>query len=124
MDWLIYAINFIGYYANYMGVLWKKLGLAVELAITADIPILSLVITVWSVGGGKLLDKTVHSKYVFWGPLVLTVFYIFNLYAVILLVGHTSSLSIEIIMKASSWYLGPVQGLVTAALGKFFVENI
>jgi hypothetical protein len=86
-------------------------------------PTLSLVVAVWTVSTATVTEKPVRSMHVFWGAVIISVFYLTNLYIAVIL-GHYSPLTIERVLKASAWYLVPLQGLVTVALGKFFVENI
>ena len=86
-------------------------------------PILGLIIMAVTAGKSANDDKEVKSSHVFWFTLILSMTYLATIY-VIIFMQPFSKLPLERSMQISGWYLGPLQGLVTAALGKFFVENI
>jgi hypothetical protein len=85
-------------------------------------PNLSLIIAVWTIEEPNTPERVIRSRTLLITTMMLSVFYLINIYAV-LLVGRYSDISIRDIMSASSWYLLPFQALVTGALGKFFIET-
>jgi peptidoglycan/LPS O-acetylase OafA/YrhL len=86
-------------------------------------PILSLVVAVWTLSNNPVEEKAVRSLPIFWGAMLLSIFYMVLLWGVVLL-EPLSELSWTDIMKWSGWYLGIIQGVVAGAIGKFFVEYV
>jgi hypothetical protein len=86
-------------------------------------PLLSLIVTVWTVSRPPALDHEVKEAYVLWAAVFMSLFFLLIMYAIPIL-GRMSPTPMGKIMKASVWYLSPLQALVTVLLGKFFIENI
>jgi hypothetical protein len=86
-------------------------------------PTLALVIAVWSLSDNPVEKKAVRSLASFWGTVVLSVSYLFLIWGLIL-VEPFSEFGWANIMRSSGLYLGFIQGVVAAAIAKFFVEHI
>jgi hypothetical protein len=116
---LIILVSFqtiLGKYGHDWEIVWSWLSPLI-------FPILSLVVAVWTLSKNPVEEKEVQSLPIFWGALLLSIFYMILLWGVILL-EPLSELSWTDILKWSGWYLGPVQGVVAAAIGKLFVEYV
>ena len=116
---LIILVSFktiLGKYGHDWEIVWSWLSPLI-------FPILSLVVAVWTLSKNPVEEKEVRSLPIFWGALLLSIFYMILLWGVILL-EPLSELSGTDILKWSGWYLGPVQGVVAAAIGKLFVEYV
>ncbi|XZF16608.1 hypothetical protein ACTHGU_10770 [Chitinophagaceae bacterium MMS25-I14] len=90
---------------------------------TAILPTLSLMISVFvaDINGNPNDDHEVDSFY-YRLCMGISAAYFILLWIVLLLEPLTSQTIIDI-MKGSSLYLGPVQGLVSAAIGLFFYKK-
>ncbi|PWT81154.1 MAG: hypothetical protein C5B58_10255 [Acidobacteria bacterium] len=86
-------------------------------------PVLGLIIAAWSAGGRHGDELQVRSNVVFWGALILSLFYVCALYLVVWL-EPLSSEDWSLVFRSSGFYLGIFQTVVITALGKFFIENI
>ena len=86
-------------------------------------PVLGIIVAAWSVGAVRSQKKSIHSMPVFWGALILSVFYLFALWLVVVLEPFSEA-QWSAVFRNSGIYLGPVQGIVVTALGKFFIENV
>ena len=113
---LISIQTVVGYYGDDWDLPWSWL-------MSLIFPTLSLVVAVWTVSTASVMEKPVRSMHVFWGAVTISLFYLINLYIAVI-VPNYSHFAIEKALKASAWYLVPLQGLVTVSLGKLFVENI
>jgi hypothetical protein len=112
----VIAQTILGKYGDEWDVPWSWLS-------PLTFPILALIIASWSVKGTLADEKEVTGIVAFWGTLVLSFFYVATLYLIMIL-EPISDLGWTKIMKWSGWYLGPIQGFVVGALGKFFIESI
>ncbi|MHB8272309.1 hypothetical protein [Bradyrhizobium sp.] len=86
-------------------------------------PVLGIIIAAWSVTGSDADDTPVRSQYVFWCALVLSLFYLATIYVVVGLEPQSKDDWLTVFHN-SGIYLGFFQGVVVAALGKFFIENV
>jgi hypothetical protein len=86
-------------------------------------PVLGIIIAAWSVTGSDADDTPVRSQYVFWCALVLSLFYLATIYVVVGLEPQSKDDWLTVFHN-SGIYLGFFQGIVVAALGKFFIENV
>jgi hypothetical protein len=85
-------------------------------------PVLSLIVAAWTVGGAHSDSRPIRSAMVFWGTLLLSLFYVATLYLVVGLEPLSPGDWLTV-FRSSGWYLGLFQGIVIGALGKFFIEN-
>lgn len=86
------------------------------------IPTLSLIITVFVADSNtEIVDREIE-KFYFNLALGLSIFYLFVLLSV-LLAQPFAGKGIIPWLQSSSIYLGPFQGLVTAAVGMFFLKK-
>jgi hypothetical protein len=89
-------------------------------------PTLSLMISVWTVGNlGNGAKVESADPFVFWLALVLSIAYLVAIALTILLQPFLASSPLGYIqlMNRSSFFIGPLQGLVTGSLGAFFVKR-
>jgi hypothetical protein len=86
-------------------------------------PALGIIIAAWSVTGSDADDTPVRSQYVFWCALVLSLIYLATIYVVVGLEPQSEDAWLTVFHN-SGIYLGFFQGVVVAALGKFFIENV
>lgn len=86
-------------------------------------PTLLLIVGVLVVDGtsGGAVDKKVDSS-LFWVAFSLSAFYLL-LVAMVIILQPFTGVALRDSMKVSSLYLGPLQGLVAAFLGAFFVKG-
>lgn len=78
-------------------------------------PILTLIGGAWSVAGSPQDNTLLSSKVLFWGAVVLSIFYLLVLYVILGI--HTIK-----VFEESGMFLGVLQALVVGWLGKFFIE--
>ena len=113
---LLVARSVTGFYRGDMMELWSWVSQLI-------FPVLGIILAAWSVKATEVDAKQVTSPAVFWGALLVSIFYIASLYLVIALEPLSSGDWISA-LHSSGIYLGLLQGFVIIALGKFFIENI
>jgi hypothetical protein len=86
-------------------------------------PIVGLIITTLTFSNTRIHNKTVKDAWVYWIAVGLSIVYIVCIFGIVLLQPITGG-NLGTLMKSSGWYLGVLQGFVSAMIGKFFVENI
>jgi hypothetical protein len=86
------------------------------------VPALTLLGGAWTVSASPTDDKQIDRPMVFWIAVVLSLFYIALLYVVIGM-QTWSSMPWQEQFKQSALFLGVIQGLVIAVVGKFFIES-
>jgi hypothetical protein len=89
---------------------------------TLIFPIWGIILAVITVRAPKVHGEPIHSRFTYHIAIGLSVTYIAVLY-VIALLGPMSPLGIKTVMANSGLYMGFFQAMVTAALGKFFLES-
>ena len=88
------------------------------------VPTLMLIISVLVMEArGKKRDSMVASRFLFGLALALSVVYLMTLLVLLVFPANFTDQNPLDKLKASGVYLGPFQGLVTAALGAFFVQR-
>jgi hypothetical protein len=86
------------------------------------LPGLTLLAGAWTVSASPSDQKPLDNPAVFWVALILSIFYLGVLYLVVA-TQATSNVPWGEVFKQSALYLGLIQGLVIAVLGKFFIES-
>src|SRR5262245_24485063 len=86
------------------------------------LPGFTLIAGAWTVSASPSDSKTVENSWVFWAAIGMSVLYLVILYLVVALQAG-SQLPWPETFKQSALFLGLIQGVVIAVLGKFFIES-
>ncbi len=86
------------------------------------LPATTLLAGAWTVTAAPSDKNPIDNPVVFWVAAVLSAFYLIMLYVVIGMQAR-SALSWQELFKQSALFLGILQGLVIAVVGKFFIES-
>jgi len=113
---LMFTQTLMGKYENKVSEAWGWLFPSV-------LPTLSLIITVFVFDIGHQQNKVLRvDKFYYRMVFGLSLFYLFTLFAILLL-QPVIGVPIITLMKDSSMYLGPFQGLISASMGLFFIKK-
>jgi len=86
------------------------------------VPAVALMATVWTVTQTNQDRTQITATAVLWGAMLFSVLYLLAMLAVLLLSPFTD-LPLPTQLHRSAWWLGVLQGIVMALLGRLFIVN-
>lgn len=85
-------------------------------------PTVGLILSLISVSTDHRSSQLLDSSNIFWFSISLSTLYLLAIYAIVFIHPFTN-VSFELLISRSTWFLGPIQGLVCGVIGKLFIDN-